>query len=57
MCKCEIMRTTHKTNSMRYAGVKLPQQLQGAQVKVAEWESGVPSEMESSQNEKGSGTL
>lgn len=57
MCKCEIMRTRHKNNSMRYAGVKLPQQLQCAQVKVAEWESGVPSEMECSQNEKGSGAL
>lgn len=46
------MRTAHKT-SMRHAGVKLPQHLQGAQRKVAEWERGVPREMESPQHEKG----
>lgn len=37
---------------MGYAGVKVPQQLQGAQRKVAEWESGVPGEMEIPQHEK-----
>lgn len=42
---------------MRYEGVKLPQHLQDAQKKVAEWESGVPREMDNPQHEKGSGTL
>lgn len=46
------MRTTHKNNSMRYVGLKVSQQLQDAQRKVAEWESGVPREMEIPQHEK-----
>lgn len=52
ICKCEVVRTAHE-NSTRYAGVKLPQHLQGGQRKVAEWESEVPREMERPQHEKG----